>query len=356
MIESKKLIRGITRPLPDKSSRSGLYRFDRNERTLNFDSREFNQMLSTLTSHDFVAYGELEPFYEKIAAWLNVERQQILLTSGSDAGIKAIFETFVESGDEVLNLTPNYAMFSVYSSMFGAVEKNGWYEKDLTLDADQFISLIQDQTKIVIIPNPGHTGSVIPKQDLIKIGEAASIKDAILIIDEAYHHFYPETMVDMISQLNNMIVVRTFSKAFGLASLRIGLLVGCKEIIEKVYRVKLVHEITGVAAKIGCFVLDNRKIMENYVNAVEQGKNILYEQLPKMGFSVLKSNANFIYFEYPEKFDAISFLAELEKKKIHIKGPFLNYPFYRHLRITVGDSVQMQFLCDTFNDIIQNRE
>ena len=356
MITPKELINCITRPAPDKSERSNIYRFDRNERTTTFSHEEFGEMLSTLAPYDFVAYGELEPFYEKIAEWLNVERGNILLTSGSDAGIKAVFEAFVGTGDEVLNVLPNYAMFSVYSKMFGAREVKQYCEKDLTLDVDRFIAKISDKTKLVIVSNPGHTGTVIGEKDLLRIGEGAARHGSLIIIDEAYHHFCPETMIGYINQLKNLVIVQTFSKAFGLASLRIGLLIGCEEVIGNLYRVKLVHEITGIAAKIGSYMLDNMKIMQNYVNAVNQGKEVLYDKLSRMGFKVLKSETNFVFFEYPEQFDVLSFMSDLQEQKIYIKGPFTEHPFDRHLRITVGDSAQMEVLCDAIEGVVLNME
>ena len=355
MIPPKELINCITRPAPDKSERSNIYRFDRNERTTTFSEEEFREMLSTLTPYDFVAYGELEPFYEKAAEWLNVERGNILFTSGSDTGIKAAFETFIEREDEVLNLLPNYAMFSVYSQMFGAREVKHYYGKDLALDVAEFVGKINERTKLVIVSNPGHTGTVIDEKDLFKIGEAAARNGSLFIVDEAYHHFYPKTMVGYINQLQNLVIVRTFSKAFGLASLRIGLLIGCKEVIGNLYRVKLVHEITGVAAKIGKYMLDNVEIMQHYVNAVNQGKELLYRRLPEMGFKVLRSDANFVFFEYPENFDAFFLISELQRREIYIKGPFMGHPFHSHLRITAGDSAQMELVCDAIEDIAANR-
>ncbi len=354
MITPKELINCITRPAPDKSERSNIYRFDRNERTTTFSYEEFRGMLSTLMPYDFVAYGELEPFYEKTAEWLNVERGNVLFTSGSDTGIKAVFEAFVGTGDEVLNLLPNYAMFSVYSKMFGASEIKGHYEKNLTLNVTKFIAKISDKTKLVIVSNPGHTGTVIGEKDLVRVGEVAARHGSLIIVDEAYHHFYPETMIGHINQFQNLVIVRTFSKAFGLASLRIGLLIGCEEVIGNLYRVKLVHEITGVAAKIGKYMLENLHIMQNHVNSVNQGKEVLYDRLLKIGFKILKSESNFVFFEYPEQFNVLSFISELQKQKIYIKGPFTEHPFDRHLRITVGDSAQMEVLCNAIEGVVLN--
>ncbi len=352
MINPKKNIQLIDRVPPDASEREHMYRFDRNERTTLFTHEEFQKILSTLTPYDFTPYGELESFYQAIAKWLQVERSNVLLASGSDTAIKAIFETFVEEGDHVLNTAPNYAMFSVYTKMFGATEVIKSYNEDLSLDTEHFIDLINEKTKLVIISNPGHTGTVVRESDLMRICETAARHQALFVVDEAYHHFYPKTMLSFTHQLQNLIVVRTFSKAFGLASLRIGLLIANAPLISNLYRVKLVHEITGVAAKVGTFMMNNLQIMQNYVEEVNQGKKILYENLGQLGMEVLESQANFVFFKLPGIYDSKKLVAELVKKDIYIKGPFKSPPFNDHLRITVGDSAQMVMFCNVVKEVL----
>jgi len=346
MIHSKKLIQKVNRPAPDTSSRSKHFRFDRNERTTLFTDEEFQSMLSALTPYDFVAYGELEPFYEKITKWLNVERENILLTSGSDMGIKSLFETYINKGDKVLISLPNYAMFSVYNKMFGGIEKIQWYCEDFTLDVNSLLENMTDDLKLVIISNPGHTGKVVQENDLLRIIERAQANNTLVLVDEAYHHFYPGTMIGYINKFENLIITRTFSKAFGLASLRIGLLIARKELIDDLYRVKLVHEITGVAAKIGSYMLDNMGILEKYIQEVNLGKSLLYKKLFQMGIQVYESESNFMFFKLPEKINSVDLVRYLEERNIYIKGPFTNTPFMGQLRITVGDSEQMDIFCN----------
>ena len=307
-------------------------------------NKEYESKL--FSSYDLIAYGELEPFYEKIIEWLDIDRSNILLTSGSDAGIKAVYETFVSEGDEVLVSLPNYAMFSAYTSMFGGKEVNHFYEKDLAFDVEQFIQKINPNTKLVVVSNPGHTGTVIAENEMVRIIEETALNNSLFLIDEAYHHFYPETMIDYIDRFENIVLTRTFSKAFGLASLRIGLLIGCKKIINELYKVKLVHEITGVAAKIGGYLIDHMDLVDQYVNEVNQGKNVLYKRLGKTGFEVLKSETNFVFFKTIMGVSPIDLKQYLEENCIFIKGPFSKHPFDNHLRITVGDEDQMNHFCD----------
>jgi histidinol-phosphate aminotransferase len=354
MIKPKELVSKMWRPTPDDSSRSDFFRFERNERTTLYKEKEFNEIISTISSYDLVAYGELEPFYNKIIEWLNIDRSNLLLTSGSDAGIKSIYETYITEDDEVLITLPNYAMFSVYADMFGAKKINHYYEKDLTLNVDQLIHKINSKTKLVVISNPGHTGAVIAERELVVVIEKAGLNKSLVLIDEAYHHFYPETMIDYIDRFENIVLTRTFSKAFGLASLRIGLLIGCKKIINELYKVKLVHEITGVAAKIGGYFIDHMDLVDQYVNEVNQGKNVLYKRLGKTGFEVLKSETNFVFFKTTMGVSPIGLKQYLEENCIFIKGPFSKHPFDNHLRITVGDEEQMNYFCDTLDNFLIN--
>ena len=354
MINPKNLIKNIWRPEPDVSKRSDYFRFERNERTTLFSDSEFNEIISTLSPYDLIAYGELEPFYEKICHWLDVGKKNILLTSGSDAGIKAVFETYISEEDEVLVSLPNYAMFSVYTQIFGAKEVQHFYEKDLKLDVGSFIKKINLNTKLIIVSNPGHTGRTVPKDEIVKIIEEGNRNNSLVIIDEAYFQFYPETMIGFIDRFDNLLITRTFSKAFGLASLRIGLLIGSENIISELYKVKLVHEITGVAAKIGIYMLDHMQIVDQYIDAVNQGKIILYRRLENIGFEVLKSEANFLFFKTSNNLNPLELKQYLEENRILIRGPFGKHPFDNHLRITIGDEKQMNYFCDTIENFLIN--
>ena len=164
------------RPAPDNSKRSNYFRFERNERTTLFTEKEFKEIISSITAYDLVAYGELEPFYKKLADWLKIDRTSILLTSGSDAGIKAIYESYVSKNDKIIITLPNYAMFSVYAEMFGAKIVHYYYEKDLSLNTNGLIELLDTNTKMVVISNPGHTGSIVPEKKLIDIIKTAGEK------------------------------------------------------------------------------------------------------------------------------------------------------------------------------------
>lgn len=355
MIQAKKEVAQLWRPEPDDSSRSDLFRFEKNERTTLFSEKEFSEIISIIKPYDLVAYGELEPFYNKIINWLNVERNNILLTSGSDAGIKTVYEAYISKGDEVIITLPNYAMFSAYAEMFGAKQIKYYYDNNLSLNTEGIIQLINSNTKMVVISNPSHTGTVLSEKQIIEIIKKAHKCDSIVLIDEAYYHFYSNSMISFTNDYDNLIITRTFSKAFGLASIRIGILIANEKLINNLYKVKLVHEITGLAAKIGGYFLDNLQILDQYVQDVTLGKKVIYQRLKKLNFEVLKSEANFVFFKTQPNIDPIHLKDYLMKHKMLIWGPFNKRPFDQHLRITVGDENQMNILCDKIENYINSK-
>jgi histidinol-phosphate aminotransferase len=347
MVEPKKYLKELTRtPITPEDRIGKVHRLDRNERTTPFPKEHLQNILGSITVDEMVAYPEVEPFYHKLAKWLNIKREELLVASGSDTSIKMVFEVYVQEGDEVVVISPTYGMYVVYCKMFGATAKEVFYNADLSLPVERVIAAISPKTKLVTIANPNHTGTVIAQADLLKVIQAAGKVNALVLIDEAYYHFFPETMIGYVHQFDHLIIIRTFSKGFGIAPLRIGYTVSNPEIIKQLYKVKQTHDITVFSAKAGSYLLDHLEIMTDYVKEVDQAKEVLYKRLPRMGFEVLKSHANFVFFKCPASVDGKKLLADLEKKKIILKGPFNQIPFTGHLRVTVGSVEQMNMVCD----------
>lgn len=352
MIKSNKLISKINRPKPDSLERKNLYRFEKNERTTLFSNDVFNEIIDSINPFDLVAYGELEPFYYSLIKYLKIKRNQILLTSGADQGIKLLFETFLQKEDEVINYSPNYAMYSVYTKMYGGNEITKYFNDNLSIDIDDLINSVNSKTKFIIISNPGHNGVIISKEKIISLLNATSKSKTLVLIDEAYVDFTNVSMKDHILSFANLVIVRTMSKGFGLASIRIGYIIACKELIDEVYRVKPVHEISGLAAKIGKYLIENINIKDDYVEQVKIGKEVLIKNFEKMNIHFLPTDSNFIYFKINENIDQNSVYNELLKKDIYIRSKNKIYPFFDYLRVTIGDKAQMEFFCSELKKIL----
>lgn len=355
MIKPKKLISQISRPGIDTLEREKLLRFEKNERTTLFSDDEFKSMMSTISSFDLVAYSELEPFYNTIIKSLTIKRENILLSAGSDLAIKSIFETFIEEGDEIINYYPNYAMFSVYAKMYGAKENVKSYNDELIIDINDLLSSINEKTRVIVISNPGHNGVTVPEKDILHVLEKTKNTQTIVLVDEAYVDFSTVDMLKYINTYKNLVIVRTMSKAYGIASVRIGYVLGCKEMIDEVYKVKPVHEIDGIAAKIGKYLYEHPEIKNSFVIDVNKGKEVLYKRFEEMGILSLKSDTNFVYFKLNEHFDPNEVYEKLKLKNIYIKNPFKGKPFDNFLRTTVGSPAQMNLLCDELASILAEK-
>ena len=264
----------ITRPEAEKVDRWKHYRFDRNEKTDLFDKEDFTKIIKSIDSYDLVAYPNLEPLYKAIALNSNVSRNEILLTSGWDQGVKMIFETF--KTDSIINSNPNYAMYSIYAKMYGVKEKIYGYDKNLKIDIKNLISKIDHSTKLLVISNPGHNGLLLKKDDIIKVIKNALIHNCLVVIDEAYIDFTEEeSLAGLIKKFSNLIVLRTMSKAYGIAALRVGYLLSQKENIKNLYKVKPVYEVSGLSSKIGTYLMNNQSIKNDYIKKINISKLFL---------------------------------------------------------------------------------
>ena len=137
ILAPKKILKEIFRTKPSDFKRIGkIMRLDSNEITTPFDSVSFKKILESIDEEEIVAYPELEPLYRKLARSLSINRENVLLFSGSDPAIKSLFEVYVEPGDEVISLTPSYGMFSVYCRMFGAENIAVGYGDDFSLSTE----------------------------------------------------------------------------------------------------------------------------------------------------------------------------------------------------------------------------
>lgn len=354
MIEPKEVLKKVYRmPESDEIRAGKIMRLDHNERTIPLSQEVFETVWKQITPSEVVAYPVLGPLYKKLAQFLGVARDHILLCSGSDAGIKNIFEVYVEKSDEVVMLVPSFGMFSVYCDMFGAVQVPVEYDQDFHLPVERITGKINKNTKLVILANPNHTGTVMAEKDICAVVEHAAKYNAIVLADEAYHHFYKGTMIAHIDRYDNLMIVRTFSKAFGIAPLRVGYLISQPHNIQNLRKVKLTFEITSVSAKFAEYLIDHPEICEAYVKDVREGKDYINTRCREFGMEMLPSVANFVFLRLPASLDAKEIVQRLKEKNVHIKGPFKGVPVDGLIRVTLGPAKQMREFMDILKEVLE---
>ena len=292
-----------------------------------------------------------EPLYKGLSKWLGVDRDQLLVVNGSDTGIRTVYDVYVGEGDEVVMLSPTYGMYSVYCEIFRGVKKEISYNEDFTLPVERIVSAIDHKTKLVAIANPNSTGTFLTEEELIKVLRAAKENGALVLIDEAYYNFHEETMLSHIKEFENLIILRTFSKAFAMASLRVGYMVSGKDNIRALSTFKHTHEITGVAAKFGKYLLEHPEIVQKYVSDVRRGLGYLAKEFEQIGIFTPETCTNFIFAKLPKDIDGEQIVDFLQKKGFLISGPFKDVPMKECIRITAGPVEQMEKFFSVFKEV-----
>ncbi len=283
---------------------------DKNENTDLKYIQIVNKIISNIKLEVYFGYPDCSTLYNKLASYLNVAPNNLLLAAGSDGIIRAAFETFISPGDVVIYPNPTFAMYEVYCQIFGAERYPVEFKKNesgLFLDIDEFCSLIiRYNPKIVCLPNANSpTGTVVAEKDLISIIESSGKVGAVVLVDEAYYPFYNKTALPLITQYPHLVVCRSFSKAWGLAGARVGYAIAQNELITLMHKVRPMYELGALSLAIVEGMLDYADEMQDSVKRLNQGKEYFIRAMNDFGFKTLHSEGNFLHVSFGKELELI---------------------------------------------------
>lgn len=267
-------------------------RLDFNENTIAC-SPKVREVLSRISAGDLTRYPERGPVERVVAEHLRVQPEQVLLTNGVDEAIHVLFETFLDAGDELLLPVPTYTMYEVYASATDARVVPVQASDDLQFPFDRLMNAITPRTRIIAIANPNSpSGSTATREQIIQLAQLAP--KAVVLVDEAYFHFHGETVIDLIDTLPNVMIARTFSKAYGLAGLRLGVLAGSVELISWIRRVLSPYSVNSLALACLPPALEDTAYLDWYVGEVLAARSDFGAALDAARVRRWPSHANFI--------------------------------------------------------------
>jgi histidinol-phosphate aminotransferase len=276
---------------PPLGSRDAL-RLDFNENTLAC-SPKVREVLGSISTGSLTRYPEREPVEAIVASHVGVYPEQLALTNGVDEAIHVLFETFLEADDELLLPVPTYTMYEVYASATDARVVAVQAADDLLFPFERLLAAITPRTKIIAVANPNSpSGSIAAREQLLKLARRAP--QAVLLVDEAYYHFHGETVMDLVGTVPNLFVARTFSKAYGLAGLRLGLLAGPVELMRWVRRVLSPYSVNSIALACLPPAMNDEAYIDWYVGEVLAGRSDFEAALDRAGLRRWPSRANFV--------------------------------------------------------------
>ena len=282
---------------------------------------------------------------EAIVNYIGCKIENISVGNGSSELLDLCVKTFVDTNELILSLDPTFSMYSIYAKIVNSRYIGAGEGNDFTINVDDVIkSIKENDPKLTIICNPNNpTGTIIKRDDVLRIVKST---DNVVIVDEAYMEFSNESVVDEIENYDNLIVVKTMSKAFSMAGIRTGYLIANEELVKTIEKVRPPYNLNSISALLATKALKQKDKMLSYVENLKVEREKIYEKLLDMGVKAYKSGANFVFFSSP-----IDNLAEkLIDNDVLIRkfgGKLDNY-----YRVTVGSPKENEAFLDAMKKIV----
>lgn len=269
---------------------------------------------------------------QAIGRWVGVDADRVTVGSGSSGILQQLFMTYVDPGDEVVFPWPSFEIYPIFSEQFGATQVR-LPLVDHCFDLDAVAAAITERTKLVVLATPNNpTGTAISALDIATLLDAIP-RDVIVIVDEAYREFSNPELGDPVHDLqpryDNLVVTRTFSKAFGLAGLRSGYAIAHPEIVEQLDKVRLAFAINSLAQAGMLAAIEHEDAALENVRALQSERDRFTEALDRAGIAHVRSEANFVFLPIGEATSAVAL--SMERSGV-VTRPFAG----SGLRITVG--------------------
>ncbi|MGA7440704.1 MAG: histidinol-phosphate transaminase [Candidatus Sulfotelmatobacter sp.] len=291
MLEARAAVKNLQAYRPPLAGRQGL-RLDFNESTIGCSPRVLAR-LRALDAEMLAHYPEREPVEREGANFFRLDPGQVLLTNGVDEAIHLLCSTYLDSGDAAIIVVPTFAMYAIFAQAEGARVVQVLADENFAFPLDRLLAQISPRTRLIAVANPNNpTGAAVNSDVLLQVAQAAP--QAALLVDEAYFEFHGETVLQYRERPANLFVARTFSKAYGLAGLRIGILAGDAGQMTMVRRVASPYNVNAVALAALPEALQDQEYVERYVAEVRSGRELLGHELKSLGLHYWPSRANFL--------------------------------------------------------------
>jgi histidinol-phosphate aminotransferase len=329
MLKPRDSVRTLPTYHPPLGGREGL-RLDFNENTVGCSPRVL-ELLRRLDFEQLARYPEREPLEAAIADFLGMTPPEILLTNGVDEAIHLLCETYLEPAHEALIVVPTFSMYRIYAAATGAKVLGVPAGENFRFPTEDVLRHITPRTRLIAVANPNNpTGTVAPPDELLQIARAAP--HAALLIDEAYFEFYGKTLAGAWRKVPNIFIARTFSKAYGLAGLRMGVLAGDPDQIRAVRRVSSPYNVNAVALACLPEALADQTYVRQYVQEVLDGRGLLERAYAAAGIPYWPSQANFVL----ARLGSSDFIRMMRERGILVRDRSSDYGCEGCVRITLG--------------------
>ncbi len=316
---------------PPLAGRDAL-RLDFNENTF-AASPKVIERLRQVTAEGLTKYPEREGVERLAAGHFGLQANQVLLTNGVDEAIHLVCAALLEEDDEALICTPTFFMYEVSAGMMTGHVAKVQADASLEFPYERYLGAITPRTKLIMVASPNNpTGAVVSREQLLDLCAAAP--QAAVLVDEAYYHFFGETVLAYVGRVPNLLVARTFSKAYGLANLRIGMLAGNADLMKYVRKVSSPYNVNGVALDCLPAALADDAYVAWYAEQVNAGRTRMMDGLRTLGVDFFPSHANFVLMKIGTKHAEL--VRAMRERGVLLRDRSTDPGCEGYVRITVG--------------------
>ena len=319
--------------------RSGKVRLDFNENTSGC-SPAVRRALAKLTAKQVAMYPEYQKPTQRLARYFGVRPKELLLTNGGDDALRVFFDTFVEPHSRILICEPTFPMYRYWAEIAGAEVSITRYGANMEFPLGEVLAGLQKSPRVLFIANPNNpTGTLIREKELRRILQAA--KRTVVVMDEAYSEFSDFTALPWIHKYPQLFVARTFSKVAGLASLRLGAVIGCADSLALLRRAMPPFPVNLAALIAAEAALRDGVRMQAYVTEVKRLRVWVVGELRKLGVKTYPSAGNFLLADFGAAWPPLFRKLEREGILLRDRSKDMGSGF---ARITMGTSAEMRQL------------
>jgi histidinol-phosphate aminotransferase len=327
---------------------------DRNERLSPFPDWFMDNIRQSVQSNLLNWYPVQDELELELAEDVGLSLDQIILTPSSDSAFKALYQAYIGPGDSAVMLDPSYAMFPVYAQMFLGNPVLIPFDQNLEIDTELLLESIIPGVRLVMIANPNQpTGTILGDDIILEMIDRAARVGALVVVDEAYYPFSRATALPWVKEYPNLVVTRTLSKGAGLAGLRIGFVAGHPEVIENLFKVRTVNDMNSMSILCAREILKHPELIDDYVDQVDAGREVLAKDVAELGLTPLPSHANFMLIRVAHKRPPRELVEELKTKGYLVKG--LDAPCVADcIRVTLGPPEIMSQFSASLREVMES--
>ena len=318
--------------------RKNKIRLDFNENTTGC-SEAARKALARISARELAMYPEYDSSTKTIARYFHVHPEEIALTNGGDDALRVFFDTFVEPRSHILICEPTFPMYRYYAEIAGADVVALRYTDEMKFPVEAALKALRKKPRLFFLANPNNpTGTLVGKNILRELLKVAT--HTVVILDEAYSDFSGQSGVSWIRRYPHLFVAKTFSKAAGMAGLRLGAVLGQHKSLALVRRALPPYPVNTAALVAGIAAIKERKTIVRYVSEVKRLRTWLSMELEKRGFRVFPSSGNFLLVQFGP--DGSRIFQSLERKGILVRERKDVGPGFA--RVTVGTESELKKL------------